>query len=157
MLAELSTLTNSISGDMEVKTREQGTSTSAKDDLLSTKKVIQNAELRLGGEQGTGGRPLKKKPDNPYLEIDLIDPLDPILFEGEIQKYKPGFKATFIDRWVQVTAKAFRYFVSKPSSDNPVIRPLLAIPISALKSVDIVNYELPIKKGDTKALELAKN
>jgi hypothetical protein len=40
---------------------------------------------------------------NAYLEIDLIDPSDPVLFEGEIQKYKPGFKAQFIDRWVQVT------------------------------------------------------
>lgn len=47
----------------------------------------------VGGENGTGGKPLKRKPDNPYLEIDLIDPTDPILFEGEIQKYKPGFKA----------------------------------------------------------------
>jgi hypothetical protein len=46
---------------------------------------------------------MKKKVENPYLEIDLIDPTDPILFEGEIQKYKPGFTATFIDRWVQVT------------------------------------------------------
>lgn len=52
----------------------------------------------LGGDEGTGGRPLKK--GNPYLEIDLIDPSDPILFEGEIQKYKPGFKAQFINRWV---------------------------------------------------------
>ena len=46
---------------------------------------------------------MKKKVENPYLEIDLIDPTDPILFEGENQKYKPGFTATFIDRWVQVT------------------------------------------------------
>ena len=111
----------------------------------------------IGGEEGTGGRALKKKVDNPYLEIDLIDPTDPILFEGEIQKYKPGFKACFIDRWVQVTAKAFRYFVSKPSRDNPIIRPLLAIPIAAIKSVNIVNYELPIKKNDVKSKELAKH
>lgn len=106
---------------------------------------------------GTGGRPLKRKPDNPYLEIDLIDPSDPILFEGEIQKYKPGFKAQFIDRWVQVTQKAFRYFVSKPSRDNPIIKPLLAIPILGIKSVSLVHYDLPIKKGDTKTLEIAKH
>lgn len=36
----------------------------------------------MGGENGTGGKPLKK--GNLYLEIDLIDPTDPILFEGEI-------------------------------------------------------------------------
>lgn len=107
--------------------------------------------MAFEGDNGTGGRPLIKKPENPYLEIDLIDPTDPVLFEGEVQKYKPGFKACFIDRWVQVTQKAFRYFVSKPSRDNPVIKPLLAIPIIAIKSINVVNYELPIKKGDTVA------
>ncbi len=60
----------------------------------------ENNSMALGGENGIGGRPLKRKVDNPYLEIDLIDPTDPILFEGEIQKFKPGFKAIFIDRWV---------------------------------------------------------
>ncbi len=64
------------------------------------KEVREDIQLYLGGENGTGGRPLKKKSENPYLEIDLIDPSDPVLFEGEVQKYKPGFKATFIDRWV---------------------------------------------------------
>lgn len=100
---------------------------------------------------------MKNKTDNPYLEIDLIDPTDPILFEGEVQKYKPGFKGCFIDRWVQVTAKAFRYFVSKPSKDNTVIRPLLAIPIAAIKSCNHVNYDLPIMKKDVKAMELASH
>jgi hypothetical protein len=32
----------------------------------------------LEGEYGTGGKPMKKP--NPYLEVDLIDPSDPILF-----------------------------------------------------------------------------
>jgi len=67
------------------------------------KAVEEISTFVFNGESGTGGKPLKKRSDNPYLEIDLIDPTDPILFEGEIQKYKPGFKATFIDRWVQVT------------------------------------------------------
>ena len=44
--------------------------------------------LIINGENGTGGRPLN--PENPYLEIDLIDPTDPDLFEGELQKYKTG-------------------------------------------------------------------
>lgn len=58
------------------------------------KKEVQVRTIYLfEGEMGTGGKPLKRKPDNPYLEIDLIDPSDPILFEGEVQKYKPGFKA----------------------------------------------------------------
>ena len=40
--------------------------------------------IKLVGEYGQGGKPLKIKPLNPYLEIDLIDPSDPILFEGEM-------------------------------------------------------------------------
>lgn len=47
--------------------------------------------------------------------------------------------------------------MSKPSKDNPVIKPLLAIPILGIKSVSLVHYELPIKKKDVKALELAKH
>jgi hypothetical protein len=38
--------------------------------------------MNLEGEMGIGGKPLKK--GNPYLEIDLIDSLDPVLFEGEV-------------------------------------------------------------------------
>jgi hypothetical protein len=56
-----------------------------------------------------------------------------------------------------VTSKSFRYFVSKPFKDNPVIKPLLAIPISAIKSCNLVNYELEVKKTDTKGKELAKH
>lgn len=44
------------------------------------------------------GTPLKSP--NPYLDIDLIDPRDPILFEGELYKYKSGFKGQFITKWV---------------------------------------------------------
>lgn len=47
--------------------------------------------------------------------------------------------------------------MSKPSRDNPVIKPLLAIPICAIKSINRVNYELPIKKNDTKAKEMARH
>lgn len=70
------------------------------DAKFSTKKVGENKTISLGGENGSGGRPLKKKVENPYYEIDLIDPTDAVLFEGEIQKFKPGFKPTFIDRWI---------------------------------------------------------
>lgn len=42
--------------------------------------IEEQTDLYLQGEYGTGGRPLIKKEPNPYLEIDLIDPDDPILF-----------------------------------------------------------------------------
>jgi len=44
--------------------------------------VEENLAFSLGGENGMGGKPMKSK--NAYLEIDLIDPTDPILYEGEI-------------------------------------------------------------------------
>lgn len=47
--------------------------------------------------------------------------------------------------------------MSKPSRENPVIKPLLAIPILGIKSVSLVHYDLPIKKADAKGLELAKH
>jgi hypothetical protein len=46
--------------------------------------VVEKVFTAVEGEEGEGGKPLIRKPLNPYLEIDLIDPTDPILFEGEI-------------------------------------------------------------------------
>ncbi len=63
-------------------------------------RVEEHTSLAYEGEYGTGGRPLIRIPPNPYLEVDLIDPTDQILFQGELQKYKPGFNGVFIDRWV---------------------------------------------------------
>ena len=47
--------------------------------------------------------------------------------------------------------------MSKPGKDNPSIKPLLAIPISALQSINVVHYDLPFKKSEKKNLELAKH
>ncbi len=51
---------------------------------LGITRVEEHEGLMLDGEYGTGGRPLIKIPPNPYLEVDLIDPSDPILFQGEL-------------------------------------------------------------------------
>ncbi|CDW91526.1 UNKNOWN [Stylonychia lemnae] len=159
LLEEISQLSNALTNDHN---EDKGTDQSKvnqrnKDQLLEEKKIVDYVDVKLFGEYGTGGKPLKIKPTNPYLEIDLIDPNDPVLYEGEVQKYKPGFQAQFIDRWIQVTAKAFRYFVSKPAKDCPIIKPLLAIPMLGVKACEIVNYTLPIKKKDLKGQELAKH
>ena len=84
--------------------------------VLRATNVEQNYSFSLEGEYGEGGRPYVKVVPNPYLEVDMVDPDDPILFQGELQKFKPGFNGVFIDRWVQVTTKAIRYFASKPGS-----------------------------------------
>ena len=56
-----------------------------------------------------------------------------------------------------MTQKSFRYFVSKPSRDNPVIKPLLAIPIIGIEKIQTVFYDLAVKKTDVKGLELCKH
>ena len=109
---------------------------------LGMTRVEEHVDLMIDGEYGTGGRPLVKIPPNPYLEIDLIDPTDPILFQGELQKYKPGFNGVFIDRWVQVTRKAIRYFANKPGSALAAGKPLMAFPIIAIKSIEKLEADL---------------
>ena len=47
---------------------------------LTCTAVQEKADMNLQGDQGTGGRPFIRKIPNPYLEVDMIDPTDPILF-----------------------------------------------------------------------------
>ena len=85
----------------------------------------------------------------------MVDPEEPILFQGVLQKYKPGFNANFIDRWVQVTASAFRYYTSKPATLAAAVKPLMAVPLSSIKAIERVDLQLKLKKGDTKGEEFA--
>ena len=91
----------------------------------------------------------------------MTDPDDPIMFQGEIQKYKPGFTGIFVDRWVQITKNAFRYYVAKPGSNIAAGKPLMAVPMIAIKSVERINQsgilDLKLKKSDLKGKELEKN
>jgi hypothetical protein len=57
-----------------------------------------------------------------------------------------------------VTEKAFKYFKSRCNAITCTHRPLLAIPITAIKKVERVNFELPInKKDDDKYTSLMLN
>jgi hypothetical protein len=40
--------------------------------------VIEYFRVLIDGEVGTGGKP--RREPNPYLEVDMIDPSDPVLF-----------------------------------------------------------------------------
>ena len=42
--------------------------------------MVEYYYFEISGEYGTGGRPYVKKIKNPYLEIDMVDPEEPILF-----------------------------------------------------------------------------
>ena len=112
-------------------------------------------EITIPGENGSGGKPVKK--NNPFVEIDLVDPNDPIKFQGLLQKYKPGFNQNFIDRWVIVTEKSLRYYTSKPISFQAFVKPLMAIPLSAIKEIEWVTMNIQFKKKDVKTPVLAGN
>lgn len=49
---------------------------------------------------------------------------DTILFEGPLHKFKPGISLNFIERYVQVSERAFRYFKDFQSSKTrqPIVQ-----------------------------------
>ena len=49
-----------------------------------------------------------------------------------------------------MTKKALRYYGSKPSSTITACKPLMAIPIIAIKSIEKTSNTLPLKKTDKK-------
>jgi hypothetical protein len=63
-------------------------------------------------------------------------------------KYKAGYNPTFINRWVQVTEKGFKFYKNRCNAITCSNKPLMAIPITAIKKVEKVNFELPFKKNE---------
>jgi hypothetical protein len=63
-------------------------------------------------------------------------------------KYKAGYNPTFINRWVQVTEKSLKYYKARCNAITCQAKPLMAIPITAIKSVERVTFELPFKSSE---------
>jgi len=105
----------------------------------------------LDDDLGTGGRPRFKeevKLPPQYEAIDLNDPNDEVLFQGELVKYKAGLNPSYLNRWVQVTEKGFRYFKGRCNAITCCNKPLTAIPILAIKKVERVNFNLYFNKKE---------
>lgn len=124
---------------------------------MTTKKVQEDYQIELDVDVGTNGRPrfreeVKLPPQ--YDSIDLNDPEDEVLFQGEIVKYKAALNSTFIPRWVQVSEKAFRYFKGRCNAITCCNKPLMAIPVAAIKKVERVAFELPINKKEADKLKV---
>jgi hypothetical protein len=83
-----------------------------------------------------------------YEQIDLLDPNDEVLFQGELMKYKAGYAPTFVNRWVQVTEKAFKFYKDRCNAITCSHKPLMAIPITSVKKVERVSFDLPFKKNE---------
>ncbi len=70
---------------------------------MAVTKVQEDISLLIEGDQGIGGRPRVKeeiKVPPKYENIDLMNPDEDILFQGELSKYKACVNSTFINRWV---------------------------------------------------------
>jgi hypothetical protein len=63
-------------------------------------------------------------------------------------KYKAGYNPTFINRWIQVTEKGFKYYKGRCNAVTCCNRPLAAIPVAAIKKVERVNFNLHFKKAE---------
>jgi hypothetical protein len=107
--------------------------------------------VELGGDVGFDGRPREKEvfelPPQ-YEGIDLNDPNAEILFQGELVKYKAGYTPTFISRWIQVTESSLKYFKGRCNAITCCNNALMAIPITAIKKVERVNFDLPMSKKE---------
>jgi hypothetical protein len=65
--------------------------------------------------------------------------LDAVLFESELQRYKPGVSIRQISRWCQVTKQDFLYFKNEWGANCWLGKPILAIPIKYIKAVERAN------------------
>ena len=63
-------------------------------------------------------------------------------------KYKAGYNPTYINRWVQVTEKGLKYYKNRCNAITCCNKPLMAVPVAAIKKVVRVQFELPFKKQE---------
>lgn len=61
--------------------------------------------------------------------------VEDVLYEGEMMKYKPGLKISYIDRWGQLTKREFRYFKNNWTANCWLSRPLIVIPFRNIAAV----------------------
>lgn len=157
MIKEMCKFSNLSSSNNQKKSSGNGTIVRVNGGLQSsskattTKPVVEDIDIHLDGDEGTGGRPRVREeiklPPN-YSEIDLNDPNDPVLFQGELCKFKAGYNPTFINRWVQVTEKSLKYFKGRCNAVTCCNKPLLSIPVAAIRRVERVNFDLHFKKTE---------
>ncbi len=110
----------------------------------------------MDGDMGEGGRPRVKeeiKLPPQYEGVNLNDPDQEVLFQGELIRYKQGYTAIFLTRWVQVTETAFRVFKNRGQALTYGKNPLLAVPVAAFKKIERVNFTEQLNPKDQKKFE----
>lgn len=65
-----------------------------------------------------------------------------VIYESELLKYHAGVGVTTIERWCQITGKEFKYYKNQWASIGLTSKAIAIIPISDIKNVQRVNYNL---------------
>lgn len=71
--------------------------------LCNMKQIKEDYDIDLDIDIGSNGRPRFKeeiKMPTQYELIDLNDPNDEVLFQGEMVKYKAGLNPSYLNRWI---------------------------------------------------------
>ncbi|EAR90153.3 hypothetical protein TTHERM_00355000 (macronuclear) [Tetrahymena thermophila SB210] len=67
-----------------------------------------------------------------------------ILFQGELQKYKPGLNYNFISRYITLNLESIKYYKDRVHSKCYEDKPLQIIPIASIQSVSKVQFQVPL-------------
>ncbi|KAL4473809.1 hypothetical protein ABPG74_022673 [Tetrahymena malaccensis] len=67
-----------------------------------------------------------------------------ILFQGELQKYKPGLNYNFISRYITLNLESIKYYKDRVHSKCYEDKPLQVIPIASIQSVSKVQFQVPL-------------
>ncbi len=65
------------------------------------------------------------------------------LFQGTLEKYKPGFTRSFYPKWFTVSKSTLAYYRDKWSANCFMDNPLFTIPMSCISSVKWVPVAVP--------------
>ena len=83
----------------------------------------------------------------------LSEDPDKILFEGEMQKYKPGINIMYIKRWAQLSRREFKYYKDRYHSAQWLVKPLGAIPLNCIEKIARVDINVTHRKKPNKSMQ----
>ena len=73
-------------------------------------------------------------PSQGSVLLELLGEVE-VVCEGPLQQFKPGFSTQFMERWCQLTPRAFRYYKSQLSSRVLERKPLFLLPRTLITDV----------------------
>jgi len=78
---------------------------------------------------------IEERSETPSPGSGLLELLGEVVCEGPLLQFKPGLTAQFVERWCQLTPRAFRYYKSQWCAKVDERKPLFLLPRSRLAAV----------------------